>query len=193
MCLGIMILGLGVCIFKLSMLGNDPSSAFIMAASETAGISFSVGLIIFNAVCFVVEIIFGRKYIGAGTFVNWIFVGIFTDFFYGILSQYVTPDSLIQRLLVMIVGVFVLSFACSLYQTADVGIAPYDCISVVMAEKLPVPYFWCRIITDSACVLFALLFHGLIGIGTLICAVGLGPFISFFTKHAARKICGIKE
>ena len=63
----------------------------------------------------------------------------------------------------------------------------------VMAEKLPIPYFWCRIITDSACVLFALLFHGLIGIGTLICAVGLGPFISFFTKHAAKKICGIKE
>ena len=34
---------------------------------------------------------------------------------------------------------------------------------------------------------------GIIGLGTLVCALGLGPFIQFFNVHISRKLCGYEE
>ena len=58
-------------------------------------------------------------------------------------------------------------------------------LSLLLARKLPVPYFWCRIFTDGVCVVLAFLLGGLIGLGTLVCALALGPFVAFFTRYAA--------
>lgn len=150
-----MILGLGVCLFKLSCMGNDPHSAMVMAIGNRFGISFSALLIGVNTFWFLFGLSFDRSKIGIGTFFNWIFV---------------------------------LSFACAMYQTADLGIAPYDSISLIMDERLPMPYFWCRIITDLLCTLLAVVFGGIVGLGTLFCAFGLGLFISFFSKRVVRRM-----
>lgn len=61
MLIGNVILGLGIAIFKLSGLGNDPFSGMVMALSDRTGIDYPVFLIIVNMIVFVFEIIFGRK------------------------------------------------------------------------------------------------------------------------------------
>lgn len=188
MILGIVIMGLGVCLFKLSVMGNDPSSALVMSIGNRIGLPFSITLIIANAIWFILEIIAGRKLIGIGTFFNWFGVGILTDLWsYAIISLFPIPDAFFPRLIIMAAGVIILSLSCAMYQTADLGIAPYDAISLIMDQKLPLPYFWCRIITDSVSTIIAFLLGGIIGLGTLICALGLGPFIHFFTKHVVRR------
>ena len=186
---GIIVMGCGISLFKLSLTGNDPSSAMCMAVGDTVGLPFSVTLIIANTLFFIFEICLGRKYIGIATFVNWFGVGTMADLWTKLLTRLFTfSAALVPRLLVMSAGVLILSLACALYQTADLGIAPYDALSIVMDEKLPIPYFWCRIITDSICTIIAFVFGGIIGIGTLVCALGLGPFIQFFTVNAAERI-----
>ena len=75
MLIGNVILGLGIAIFKLSGLGNDPFSGMVMALSDRIGIDYPIFLIIVNMIIFVVEIIFGRKMIGLGTFVNALLLG----------------------------------------------------------------------------------------------------------------------
>lgn len=88
----------------------------------------------------------------------------------------------------MVIGVLVVALGASLYQTADLGVAPYDALSLMLADRLPVPYFGCRIFTDALCAVIAWLLGGLIGLGTLLCAFALGPFVQFFTKHFSEKI-----
>ncbi|MGN0423327.1 MAG: YitT family protein [Lachnospiraceae bacterium] len=191
---GIIIMGLGVSLFKLSLMGNDPHSAMVMAIGDSIGLSFSAMLIIINSVWFILEICLNHKLIGIGTFFNWFCVGIFTDMWTDILTSHLTfSPHLASRLFVMFIGVIILSFSAALYQTADLGIAPYDALSLIMSEHLPLPYFWCRIITDSACAAVTFLFGGIVGLGTLFCAFGLGPFINIFTKTVARKLCGHPE
>lgn len=191
MILGVVIIGLGVCLFRLSLMGNDPSSAFVLALGNRLGLPFSVMLIIVNTLWFIAEIALGRRYIGAGTFFNWFCVGVFADLFTSLIANAgALPESIAGRLAVMLLGVIILSFSGALYQTANLGIAPYDALSIVMADRLPIPYFWCRITTDSCCALIAFLLGGVIGLGTLFCALGLGPFISFFTRTVARRMCG---
>ncbi|MDD3369930.1 MAG: hypothetical protein PHP50_13800 [Lachnospiraceae bacterium] len=194
MLIGIIILGLGIAMFKISLMGNDPSSAFVMAVGDRIGVDFSRVLICANTVWFIMEALLGRKYIGLGTFVNWFGVGTIASLFVNYISaQWEISQSFGIRFMIMLVGILVLSLASSMYQTADMGIAPYDALSLILTDRMPIPYFWCRIFTDSICAVVAFLFGGIVGFGTLVCAVGLGPFISFFNKNVSEKLCGISS
>lgn len=192
---GIVLIALGISLFKLSLMGNDPSSAMVMAVGDTVGTAFAPTLFAANCLWFVAEIIWGRQYIGVGSFANWFGVGIISSGFTALFNRLFTlSDDFLPRLGVMVIGVLVLSLACSMYQTADAGIAPYDALALIVHDKLPkIPYFWCRIFFDGSCALIAWLFGGIVGLGTLTCALGLGPFISFFDTHISRKLCGVPQ
>ena len=70
MMVGIVIIGLGIALFKQSHLGNDSISALNMRLAELLGISLGVQNVATNILFFALEFWFGRKYIGLGTFVN---------------------------------------------------------------------------------------------------------------------------
>lgn len=192
MIVGNAVLGIGIGFFKVSGMGNDPSSAMVMAVADRLTLPFSVTLIAFNAVWFLAELLWGRRYIGTGTFFNWFLVGPFTDLLVGFVQNHFTvPESFLPRFGIMFIGILILGFGCSLYQTADMGISPYDSHSIIFSERTGKRYFWVRIVNDSLCVAAALAFGGLIGIGTLVCALGLGPFITAFNP-LAKKLIGEK-
>ena len=90
-------------------------------------------------------------------------------------------------------AVLVTALGASLYQTADLGIAPYDYLSLGLRDYTPCPYFGCRIFTDALSALLCWLLGGLVGLGTLICAFCLGPFIQFFDGHFAQKVLKYKQ
>ena len=153
-----------------------------MALSDCVGMAYANFLVLINLAVFVIEIIFGRKFIGAGTVVNALLLGYIVTFFYNLLSNGIgIPEVMWQRLIVVCIGVVVCSFGVSMYQTPDVGAAPYDSMSLIMAMRKPsISYFWHRISTDALCALICFLAGGIVGIGTLLSAFCLGPFISFF-------------
>ena len=152
MCLGILVMGVGIGLFKVSLMGNDPSTALGIAVGDWMGIDFSVTLIAMNCLYFVIELLFARDMVGIGTVVNWFLVGPIASFFEKLfLGAWGQPQGFPQKLLLLGAGVLILSFSCALYQTADVGISPYDSLSLLLARKLPIQYFWCRIFTDAVC------------------------------------------
>ena len=103
-----------------------------------------------------------------------------------------SADTLPVQLLWVAVAVLVIALGCSLYQTADLGVAPYDALSLMLADRLPFPYFGCRVFTDALCALLCWLLGGLVGIGTLICAFCLGPFIQFFNGLVSERVLHYK-
>lgn len=164
---GVVIIGIGIAVFKFSHLGN----------------------VLMNLFLFVPQLIWGRRYIGLGTIINSFCIGFIVTFTSNAMAAaFGSADTLPVQLFWVAVGVLVVAFGCSLYQTADLGVAPYDALSLMMSDRLPLPYFGCRVFTDALCALLAYLLGGLIGLGTLICAFGLGPFVQFFTKHFSEKV-----
>ncbi|MHA6533485.1 YczE/YyaS/YitT family protein [Paenibacillus sp. BAC0078] len=190
MIFGNVFLGMGISIFKLSGMGNDPFSGMVMALADSSGITYANFLILLNLVLFVIEFITGRKFIGAGTFVNAILLGYIATFFHSTwLNLLGEPQLLWQRVVIVAIGVVVCSFGVSLYQTSDVGIAPYDSLSLIMKNYFPkISYFWHRMFTDALCALICFLFGGIIGLGTLVSALGLGPIIHFFDVNFTKKL-----
>lgn len=193
MVVGIVIIGLGIALFKQSHLGNDSISALNMRLAERMGISLGVQNLCTNILFFLLEVWVGRKYIGLGTFVNGIGVGFIVTFFYDPIAAYFGPaGSFPEQLLWVALAVPVTALGASLYQTADLGIAPYDSLALELRDYTPVPYFGCRVFTDALCALITWVLGGLVGLGTLICAFCLGPFIQFFNGHISEKVLQYK-
>lgn len=194
MVLGNTFLGMGISIFKFSGLGNDPFSGMVMALSDNAGIQYAIFLMFLNIFIFVLEFIFGKEFIGAGTIFNALFLGYITTFFYQLwLFLFDTPTIIMIKIIIMLIGTVVTGLGISMYQTPNVGISPYDSLSVIMSKRIrKISYFRHRIFTDSICALICFCAGGIaggeIGLGTLVSAFGLGPVISFFDVHFTRKL-----
>lgn len=130
-----------------------------------------------------------------GNFVNGIGVGFIVTAFYDPIAAHFGPAEALGlpvQLLWVALAVPVTALGASLYQTADLGIAPYDYLSLGLRDYTPVPYFGCRVFTDALCALLCWLLGGLVGIGTLICAFCLGPFIQFFNGLVSERVLHYK-
>ena len=143
MVVGIVIIGLGIALFKQSHLGNDSISALNMRLAELFGISLGVQNIAANLLMFAIEIWVGRQYIGLGTFVNGICIGFIVTAFYDPIAAFFGPAaSLPEQLLWVAAAVIVTALGASLYQTADLGIAPYDALRAGAAGPHARALFW---------------------------------------------------
>ena len=187
--LGVVIIGLGCALFKQSVCGNDAFTALNITISERTGISLGTVTVLMNCIYLIFPLIWGRKYINIGTILNGVLLGYIVDFFFKLIhGAFGDPASLAIRLIWLVPAVIVISLGISLYQTADLGVGPYDYLALGLRDHMHFPYFACRIFTDSMCALAAWLLGGLIGIGTLLCALCLGPFTQFFDRMVSFKL-----
>ena len=122
-----------------------------MRLAELLGISLGVQNVATNILFFALEFWFGRKYIGLGTFVNGIGMGFIITFFYDPIAAAFGPAaSLPEQLVWVVLAVLVTALGASLYQTADLGIAPYDYLSLGLRDYTHFQYFGCRVFTDAS-------------------------------------------
>ncbi len=182
-------IAMGVTLFSLSGLGNDPYSGMNMSVGAAFGFSFGAWQLIVNTVLFVFVLIFERSFIHIGTFVNMISVGFLVDGMQRLwFVFFAQPQDFGFRLLLSALGVIALAFGASLYFTADAGVAPYDGVTFILRDHTPMPYALCRIVVDCTCVAITFAFGGVIGIGTLLSAFCVGPCVAFFNKHFSEKL-----
>lgn len=187
---GNLFLGMGISLFKLSGMGNDPWSGMLMGVSDAIQVSYGHFSVAVNLVLLVVQIWLGRRLIGAGTIVNGLGLGYIVTFFYEIWIRLMPqPEQFGMKLVLLAVGMLIISFGLSLYQAADMGVAPYDSLSLIMEERIrKIPYFWHRMFTDAVCTVICWISGGIVGLGTLVTVFALGPFVAFFHKHVAQKL-----
>ncbi len=188
--IGIVFTGVAVGILKKAALGTDPFTAFVTGCANAVHSTYGVMYPIVIGILLVAVFFIDKHYIGIGTILNLFIIGIVADYSLRLLDFLYEADTLLIRGITLIVAIFVLCFASSLYIAADLGVSSYDAVALIMADKKVAQYRFCRIITDVICVIIGYLLHATdcVGIGTIITAFGMGPIVQFFIKHAAGKI-----
>ena len=188
--LGQFIMGLAVVMLRRASLGTDPFSAMMLALTNLTGMSYGNFCALGNCVFFVVEIIWGRKYIGFGTLANWFLLGYCVDLWEFIFAKanITSPETFILKLVLCLVAIVVLSFSISIYQSGDIGSSPYDSLPLVMKEHLHIPFFAGRVICDGLAALVAFLTGGVIGLASIIFFLTVGPIAGFFNTHFSEKL-----
>ena len=193
MILGILFIGLCVSFLRLSGFGVDPFSAMNLGISGFIGWSFGTWQLLMNAVILVIVFFQARHCIGAGTIINMIFVGYIADFVCWLVQDVVRIEmSLPLRIIALVLAQLMASMGVALYMVADMGIAPYDSVAIII-EKLThqkIPFHKARVLSDVVVVIVGIAFASasgagiwaVAGIGTVINACFNGPLIQFFKK-----------
>lgn len=191
MILGILFIGLCVSFLRLSGFGVDPFSAMNLGISGFIGWSFGTWQLLMNAVILVIVFFQARHCISAGTIINMIFVGYIADFVCWLVQDVVQIEmSLPLRIIALVLAQLMASMGVALYMVADMGIAPYDSVAIII-EKLThqkIPFHKARVLSDVVVVIVGIAFASasgagiwaVAGIGTVINACFNGPLIQFF-------------
>ena len=191
MILGILFIGLCVSFLRLSGFGVDPFSAMNLGISGFIGWSFGTWQLLMNAVILVIVFFQARHCIGAGTIINMIFVGYIADFVCWLVQDVVQIEmSLPLRIIALVLAQLMASMGVALYMVADMGIAPYDSVAIII-EKLThqkIPFHKARVLSYVVVVIVGIAFASasgagiwaVAGIGTVINACFNGPLIQFF-------------
>lgn len=125
MLVGIVIISLGVALFKFAHLGNDPFNALNIRSAELAGLPLGVQNLIYNAVFFTMQMIWGRRYVGFGTVANAVCCGFIITFFYDFLTAHFAQAATLPAQLAWVAAAVVCtSLGISLHQTSDFGGCP---------------------------------------------------------------------
>lgn len=184
MILGVIFVGCGVGFLNQSNLGLDPYSCMNYGLSSIIGLSFGTWQMILNFILFIPMIIIAKKYVGVGSFANMIGVGYVAQFVTFIFSTigYPVINSIIARVLCLIIGVCTLCFGVAIYTKANLGISPYDALAYIIEEFIhnKIKFKWLRVITDVICVTIGFLTGSTVGISTAIMMFFTGPLVQFF-------------
>lgn len=188
---GIALIGAAVAGMRISMFGADPFSCMNLGISSFLGMSFGTWQLICNAMMLALVFRLSRNKLGWGTLVNMAGVGYLADGICMLLPSLEQGLPFALRLIILMISLVVICFGCALYMKADRGVAPYDAFGLILAEKLAdrISFRTARIATDLCCVaagvgftmLAGIPISSVAGIGTLICMLGTGPLIAFFS------------
>lgn len=192
---------LGLCILRLSCLGSEPVTGFCFSLHERFGLSITLCMGVLNAILMVLDVIFYRESLGFGTLTGLFITGFFADFWQWVLGrvlglhfEFSGMGQLGFRLVLLAVGICIAVFFCSFYLAAQVGMAPYDSVGYLVQKVShgKIPFKRTRVVQDCACVLTTVLIAipqgtqwQIVGIGTVIMALGLGPALTFLQEKIA--------
>ena len=105
---------------------------------------------------------------------------------------------MVLRILALCLGTLFASLGVALYMIADMGLAPYDSVALII-EKLTkgkVPFQFARVASDITVIVIGVAFclaadnnvWLIVGIGTIANALLNGPLIQFFRKRIEKVV-----
>lgn len=183
---GITIASIGLTFMRYAVLGVDPITCLNTGIAKKIGVSFGTCQLIIFVIMLIGVFFFDRSKIGFGTLYNMITIGYTSDILLWFIKKFPLFEafSIEIRIISFALGLPVLYFGAAVYIEANMGIAPYDAIAIIIAEKIKRQnwFRWIRIGTDALCVLGGILTQSDVGIGTLLTVLCAGPIIALSKK-----------
>ena len=173
-CFGLMLFGLGEGLLIVSFTGASPWS--VLAQGISLNVNLSIGMITFliSISVLILWIPLGQK-LGIATILNALIIALMIDF----CIKYVpTPTEYYNQLILAIVSVITVGIGGGIYLVSNLGAGPRDGLMVGLQKKTNLPIALVRATLEITVVSVGWYLGGIVGIGTLLFAFGIGPCVA---------------
>ena len=169
---GLFMFAVGVVLAIRANIGYAPWEVLHVGMSKTLGWSIGFASIAAGMVILLVVTILKEKF-GLGTISCIVLTGIFIDV---IINADIIPQAknFPVGVLMLVAGLFVLSFGTFFYMSSAFGAGPRDNLMVALRRKTKLPVGVCRSAIEFAAAVGGWFMGGMLGAGTLISVFGLG-------------------
>ena len=182
------IIQLGVAFFIKSNTGVDSFTIFMQGLANLLHITVGQANILVMGIVFIGMLIFTREYIRLGTFLAVITAGPFLDLINNLLNNVgIDALPLIVRLLIVAISCVVIAIGFSILKSAELSVAPTDQLPLIIVDKTSWQYKWVRITMDVIFIVVGFSLGGVLGLGTIITTLLIGPCIQYFLPIIEKK------
>ena len=174
LCFGLMLFGLGEGLLIVSFTGASPWS--VLAQGISLNVNLSIGMITFlvSVGVLILWIPLGQKP-GMGTIFNALIIAIMID----LCIKFVpTPSSYNHQLILAIISVIIVGIGGGIYLVSNLGAGPRDGLMIGLQKKTNLPLALVRATIEISVVSIGWYLGGIVGIGTLLFAFGIGPCVA---------------
>jgi len=180
--IGLILCGLGETILIAASAGVSPWTVLAQGLSVKTG--YSIGLTTFIVSISVLFLWIPLKQKpGIGTILNTIIIPVVIDIS---LPYLPTPELITFQILQIIIGIVILGLGIGFYLIANLGPGPRDGLMTGLQKITNLPIALIRAMIEISVVIFGWYLGGIVGIGTVVFALGIGPSVSaglFFTSR----------
>ena len=181
LCFGLILFGVGEGLLVVSSTGASPWT--VLAQGISLNIGFSIGTVTFILSVTVLFLwIFLNQKPGIGTVLNALIIALMIDLCIKFIP---TPENFLSQLALAVVAVVTVGLGGGIYLVANLGPGPRDGLMVGLQQKTNLPIALVRISIEITVVSIGWYLGGVVGIGTLLFAFGIGPAVAlglFITK-----------
>ena len=174
LCFGLTLFGLGEGLLIVSFTGASPWS--VLAQGISLNVDLSIGIITFLiSICVLFLWIFLDQKPGIGTVLNALIISVMID----LCIKFVpTPSDFIYQLILAICSVVLVGIGGGIYLVANLGPGPRDGLMIGLQRKTNLPIALVRALLEITVVTIGWYLGGVVGMGTLLFAFGVGPCVA---------------
>ena len=172
--LGLTLFAIGETLLITANQGVSPWTVLAQGISFQTNLSIGVTTFIVSLIVLILWYPLKQKP-GLGTILNIVLISIIIDLSTPILPY---PKSFLFQIVQSIVAVFVVGLGSGFYLTANLGPGPRDGLMTGLQNITNQPIALIRTILEVSAVCVGFYLGGVVGIGTLLFAFGIGPAVS---------------
>ena len=187
--IGLILFGLGEALLISAGIGVSPWTVLGQGISRV--FNLSIGTATFFISLFVLLCWIPLKQIpGLGTMLNVIIIATVLDYS---LPYLPSPEIYFFKLTQVILGIIITGFGGAVYLIANLGPGPRDGLMTGLQSISNLPIAWVRSGIELTVVLIGWLLGGVVGLGTLLFAIGIGPSVAASIHALTRLLVNLKN
>jgi len=172
--IGLILFGLGETMLITANAGVSPWTVLAQGISIKTGYSIGISTFFVSIGVLILWIPLKQKP-GIGTILNTIIISIILDVS---LPYLPTPESFFLQALQVFIGVIIVGLGSGFYLISNLGPGSRDGLMTGLQKKTNLPIALIRATIEVSAVVFGFYLGGVVGIGTLVFAFGIGPAVS---------------
>jgi uncharacterized membrane protein YczE len=177
--LGLWLYGVAIALMIEGALGASPWDVLHLGLARHLPLSFGMVMVLTAAAVLLAWIPL-RQMPGLGTVANAILLGPFADV---ALAWLATPQTIPLRIGYLVAGVVVCAFATAMYVGAQLGPGPRDGLMTGLARRTGRSIRRVRTLLEVGVLAIGMALGGIVGVGTVLFALGVGPLTQFFLRY----------
>ncbi|WP_181445513.1 YczE/YyaS/YitT family protein [Flexivirga caeni] len=175
---GLSLYGLAMALFVRAGLGLDPWDVLHYGVARHLGLDFGTTVILVSVPVLLLWIPL-RQWPGLGTIANAIWIGIATDVFLAVIP---TGLALGLRIAMLPIALVINGIGGALYIGSQLGPGPRDGLMTGLHRRTGISLRLVRTTLELSVLVVGWLLGGVVGIGTVLYAVAIGPLVQFFLR-----------
>ena len=174
LCVGLTLFGLGEGLLIVSFTGASPWSVLAQGISSNVNLSIGTITLLISIAVLILWVPLSQKP-GIGTIFNALIIALMID----LCIKFVpTPSDYINQLFLAIAAVLMVGIGGGIYLASNLGAGPRDGLMIGLQKASNLPIAAVRAILEISVVSIGWYLGGIVGVGTLLFAFGIGPCVA---------------